>query len=237
MNTQIRTVPSNQHAALIPVEPPSLLAGDRLPVAEFERRYHGHPEIKKAELIEGIVYMPSPVKFRQHANPHLALVGWAAAYIAATPGVEGGDNATLRLDNVNRPQPDVLLRIDRALGGLSFVAADDYLVGAPELVIEVAASTANYDMHAKKPAYARNGVQEYLLVLTYEQAIHWFALREGEYVELQPDPAGILRSEVFPGLWLQPAALWRNDLATLLSILQQGPAAPEHADFVAKLNI
>jgi Uma2 family endonuclease len=236
MDTQTIIRPSDRPKNENPVEAPPLLAGDRLSVAEFERRYHAHPEIKKAELIEGIVYMPSPVKFRQHASPHHFLVTWTGTYLAATPGVEAGDNATLRLDNSNRPQPDILLRIDRAHGGHSFIAPDDYLVGAPELIIEVAASSVNYDMHTKKEVYARNGVQEYLVALTYDCAFHWFVLREGEYEALQPDEHGILRSEVFPGLWLQPAALFANDLAGLLAVLQRGLASPEHADFVDRLS-
>jgi Uma2 family endonuclease len=222
----------------LPRQPESspLFAGDRLSRAEFERRYHAHPEVKKAELIEGIVYMPSPVKYKRHGSPHLFLGGWVTTYLAATPGVDGGDNATVRLDNQNEPQPDILLRIDRTLGGRSFVAQDDYLEGAPELVIEIAATSASYDMHAKKNVYARNGVWEYLVALTYEQKVCWFVLREGEYEELPPDADGILRSEVFPGLWLQPNALWQNDLAGMLAVLQQGLASSEHVAFVEQLN-
>ncbi len=99
-------------------EPLPLFAGDRLSRAEFERRYHAQPALKKAELIDGIVYMPSPVKYKRHSNPHLSLGGWLTNYLVATPHVEGGDNATVRMDNQNEPQPDLLLRIDRALGGL-----------------------------------------------------------------------------------------------------------------------
>jgi Uma2 family endonuclease len=236
MNRSTITPSIDRRQAVLPAEPPPLLAGDRLSVAEFERRYHAHPEIKKAELIEGIVYMPSPVKHKQHGHPHLFLGTWVGTYLAATPGLDASDNATLRLDNANQPQPDLLLRLDRAHGGRSFIAADDYLVGAPELIVEVAASSANYDMHAKKHAYARNSVQEYLVALTYDRAVYWFALHEGDYIELQPDEQGILRSEVFPGLWLQPAALWANDLAGLLAVLQQGLASPEHAAFVQELS-
>lgn len=223
-----RTIPTISHS-------PPLVAGDRLSRAEFERRYLAHPEIKKAELLEGIVYMPSPVKYKRHANPHLHLGGWVTLYLAATPGVEGGDNATVRMDNENDPQPDILLRIDRAQGGRSFVGPDDYLVGAPELIIEVASTSANYDMHVKKRVYARNGVQEYLVFLTHDQTVHWFALEEGEYVELAVAVDGILRSRVFPGLWLQPTAFWATDLPALLATLQQGITSPEHAAFVKKL--
>ena len=123
-----------------PQETPPLAPGDHLSRAEFERRYAAHPDIKKAELIEGVVFMPSPVRFDRHAAPHLALAAWAGVYLASTPGVHAGDNATVRLDNQNEPQPDLLLRIDAAHGGRSTVAPDDYIEGAPELVVEVAAT-------------------------------------------------------------------------------------------------
>jgi Uma2 family endonuclease len=214
----------------------SLLPGDYLTRPEFERRYHAHPEIKKAELIEGIVYMPSPVRADRHGDPHFVLITWLGVYQAATPGLRGSDNATLRLDFLNEPQPDVLLRLDPALGGRSRIGADGYLEGAPEFIVEIAASSASYDMNQKKAVYARHGVQEYLAVLTLEQDVAWFVLRDEGYERLQPDVDGILRSQVFPGLSLQPAAIWANDLATLLAVLQQGIASPEHAAFVEKLK-
>ena len=217
-------------------EPPPLRSGDRLSRAEFEWRYQAHPEIKKAELIEGVVYVASPIHFQKHANPHFHVITWLGNYQAATPGVRGGDNATLRLDFENEPQPDALLRLDTAVGGRSRITEDDYLEGAPELIVEIAASSASYDLHDKRRAYGRNGVQEYLVLQTYEQEVVWFALREGVYEPLQPDDKGILRSEVFPGLWLQPKALWENDLAALLAVLQEGLASPEHAAFVKKLQ-
>ncbi len=240
MATQLLTRPlertTNPHSVPMSAETPPLQAGDQLSRAEFERRYHAQPELKKAELLEGIVYMPSPVKYARHASPHLYLGGWITHYIAATPGIEGGDNATVRMDNENDPQPDILLRIDRAKGGRSFIGADDYLIGAPELIVEVAGSSANYDMHVKKRVFARNGVQEYLVALTHERSLHWFALDEGEYVELQPDVEAIVRSRIFPGLWLDIAAFWANDLATLLLVLQQGITSEEHAAFVEKMR-
>lgn len=217
------------------MEPIPLFAGDRLTRAEFERRYEAHPEIKKAELIEGIVYMASPVKYRRHSAPHLFLNTWIGTYLAYTPGLDAGDNATVRMDEENEPQPDVLMRLERSAGGNSWIAADDYLEGAPELIIEVAASSASYDMHAKKPVYARNGVQEYLLVLTYEKRVYWYTLTAGGYEEIKADAAGVLRSKVFPGLWLQPATLWQQNPAALLSVLHEGLASTEHAVFVEQL--
>lgn len=215
---------------------PPLNSGDRLSRAEFERRYTAHPDIKKAELIEGVVYVSSPISYDKHADPHFNIITWLGVYRAATPGVKGGDNATLRLDLENEPQPDGLLRLEPTLGGKSVVTADDYLEGAPELIVEIAASSASYDLHDKRRAYARNGVQEYLVIQTYEQRLDWFALHDDGYRLLQPDEQGILRSQVFPGLWLQPAALWSGDLAALLAVLQEGLASPEHAAFVEQLQ-
>jgi Uma2 family endonuclease len=216
--------------------PPPLNAGDRLSRAEFERRYHAHPEIKKAELVEGIVYMPSPARFAQHSQPHLDIVTWLGLYRSATPGVLGADNATVRLDHENVVQPDALLRLDPAWGGRSHVTVDDYLAGPPELVVEIAASSVSYDLGVKRRVYARNGVQEYLAAQAYEQRVDWFVLREGVYEALQPDSDGILRSEVFPGLWLPVDALWEGDLAGMIAVLQQGLASAEHAALVAQLQ-
>ena len=213
-----------------------LHSGDRLSRAEFERRYQAHPEIRKAELIEGVVYVSSPIRYEQHADPHFNIIGWLAVYRAATPGVKGGDNVTLRLDFENEVQPDAVLRLEPALGGQSTVTEDDYLEGAPELIVEIAASSASYDLHDKRRVYARNGVREYIVAQTYEQYLDWFIWREGVYESLQADEQGVLRSEVFPGLWLQPATLWAGDLATMLAVLQEGLASPEHAAFVEGLK-
>ena len=127
---------------------PPLCAGDRLTRPEFERRYSAMPSMKKAELIEGVVYMPSPVSHKSHGRPHFILDGWVCMYWGATPGVDGGDNSTVRLDLENEPQPDVMLRILPHCGGQSR-DEEDYVGGPPELVAEVAASSASYDLHDK----------------------------------------------------------------------------------------
>ena len=180
--------------------------------------------------------MPSPVHYALHSQPHVYIITWLGVYLAATPGVAGGDNATVRLDYENVVQPDAFLRLEPALGGRSQVTEDDYLAGPPELVVEIAASSASYDLHDKRRVYARNGVQEYLVAQAYEQWVDWFVLREGVYEALQPDAEGVLRSEVFPGLWLLADALWAGDLAAMLAVLQQGLASPEHAIYVAGLR-
>ena len=216
---------------------PPLCAGDRLSRAEFERRYQAHPEIKKAELIEGVVYMPTPVRFEQHGRPHFNIITWLGTYCAATPGiVAGGDNAAVRLDFENEVQPDALLRLEPEVGGRSRVTEDDYLEGPPELVVEIATSSAAYDLHDKRRVYARSGVLEYLVVQMYEQRLDWFILREGVYETLTPDADGVLRSETFPGLWLQSSALWSGDLAAMLAVLREGLASPEHVTFQARLQ-
>lgn len=222
-------------ATQVPSPVPPLVAGDRLTRDEFERRYDAMPGLKKAELIEGVVYMPSPVRCGAHGDPHALLVVWLGHYWVATPAVQVLVETTVRLDLDNEPQPDAMLRIRPAAGGQSRTSADDYVEGAPELAAEVTASTASYDLHDKLRAYRRNGVREYVVWRTLDQALDWFALRGGRYEPLVPDADGLLRSEVFPGLWLDAAALLRGDLARVVSALQAGLASPEHRAFLARL--
>ena len=223
-------------AVTAPAVTPPLEAGDHLTRCEFERRYHAMPNVKKAELIEGVVYMPSPVRYKGHGNPHFLMIGWLFSYCAGTPGLNAGDNATVRLDPDNEPQPDILLRLEKAKGGRSDISADDYIEGAPELLVEIAGSSASYDLYEKLSVYRRNGVQEYIVWQVYDQRIDWFALQEEQYIKLQPDENDIVRSHVFPGLWLAVNAMLNGEIANFLAVLQQGLAAPEHQSYVAPLG-
>ena len=191
---------------------PPLENGDRLTRAEFERRYEAMPELRKAELIEGTVYMPSPVRLRLHASPHSHMNTWLGTYKARSPGLILGDNSTVRMDLDNEPQPDVLLLVDPALGGQARISDDDYVEGAPELIAEIAAASASYDVGAKLKAYRRNGVREYVVHRVLDGEIDGYVLRGESYEKLSPDEAGILKSETFPGLWLDAAAFVRGDI-------------------------
>lgn len=215
-------------ATILPLE-----NGDKLTRVEFERRYEAMPEVKKAELIEGIVYRASPVRAKKHSKPHSRIIGWLIAYEAATPGVETLDNATVRLDADNEPQPDALLRIEQ--GGQSTISEDDYVQGAPELIVEIAASTASIDLHQKLKVYRRNQVQEYLVWRIYDGEFDWFRLDAGEYIKVESNSDGVISSVVFPGLWLDKAALLAGNLAKVLEVLQQGLASQAHQDFVQQL--
>jgi Uma2 family endonuclease len=215
---------------------PPLHSGDHLTAEEFERRYDAMPDLKKAELIDGVVYMPPAVTFEDHAGPHFDLISWLGLYRFVTPGVRGGDNGTLRLDVGSRPQPDAFLIILPTHGGQVRIDADGYIVGAPELVAEVAATNANYDLHDKLNAYQRNGVREYVVWRVFDRAIDWFVLRGVRYDRLPPGPDGLFRSEVLPGLWLDPAALIGGDMPAVARAAQHGTASPEHAAFVARLH-
>ncbi len=207
--------------------------GDRLSRHEFERRYTAMPHLKKAELIEGVVYVPSPVRHKSHGKPHAAIMAWLSHYWIATPGVDLGDNTTVRLDLDNEPQPDALLRIES--GGRSRLSDDDYIEGAPELIVEIAASSATYDLHDKKRAYRRNWVQEYIVWQIFEHKLDWFSLKEGEYV-LLPDADGVVQSQVFPGLWLAVPALLAGNMVEVLAVLQSGLNSSEHAQFIKFLS-
>ncbi|MBD2776791.1 Uma2 family endonuclease [Iningainema sp. BLCCT55] len=225
-----------EHGAIKSDRIPPLESGDRLTRHEFERRYTAMPHIKKAELIEGVVYVASPLRFRSHGKPHLQLITWLGTYQVSTPGVESGDNSTVRLDLDNEPQPDVVLFIEERLGGQARISEDDYIEGAPELVAEVAASSASNDLHDKKQAYRRNGVQEYIVWRVLENKLDWFSLQNGEYVPLEPDADGIIKSNVFPGLWLAVQDLLAQDMKQVLAVLQQGLNSTEHAAFVQQLS-
>jgi len=215
---------------------PPLQAGDRLTREEFERRYNAMPHLKKAELIDGVVYVPSPASYRNHGNPHFNLIGWLAPYAAATPGVEGGDNGSLLLDLDNEPQPDAYLIVLPSYAGQVQLDEKGFILGAPELVAEVAATSVNYDLHDKLNAYRRNGVQECVVWRVFDGVVDWLVLRENRYEPLELDPSGIYKSRVLPGLWLDPAALIAGDLLSVDRIVQQGVSSAEHAHFVSRLQ-
>jgi Uma2 family endonuclease len=214
---------------------PPLQNGDRLNRIEFERRYHTYPDKTKFELIEGVAFMASPVTQAFHSSPHADVNGWLYLYRRKTPNTSQGDNGTLKLDLDNEPQPDAYLYIEADAGGRSRMDGDGYMVGAPELVIEIAASSASLDSHGKKAVYATTGVPEYLLWRVYDNVIEWFVNRGGTF-QLMTTSDGILRSEVFPGLWLDPAAMLAGDLDRSDAVIAQGLASPEHAAFVQKLQ-
>src|SRR5665213_3268471 len=181
---------------------PPLENGDHLTRPEFERRFDATPGLKKAELIEGVVYMPPPVSTDGHGGPHFDLITIFGVYRISTPGVRGADNSSIRLDLDNMPQPDVALFIESNCGGQAKLDGEGYLAGAPELVAEIAASSVSYDLHEKLRAYRRNGVKEYVVWRTLDREIDYFILRDGEYQQLPPGTDGLFRSEIFPGLWL-----------------------------------
>jgi len=211
-----------------------LQPGDRLTRAEFERRYAAMPQVKKAELIEGVVYMPSPVSTRDHGAPHSDLMIWLGLYRVRTPGLQSADNATIRLDLDNEPQPDAFLRISAGAGGSSHLDDDGYVTGPPELVAEVAASSASYDLHDKLNAFRRNGVREYVVWRTLDRAIDWFVLRDGRYERLALD-GDVYKSEAFPGLWLDAKALLTGDMPRVLAALNEGLATPPYQSFAERL--
>lgn len=195
---------------------PQLQNGDVLTRAEFERRYAAMPHLKKAELIDGIVYMAPPVSSDRHAFPHSKLVTLIQTYATKHSGLEVGDNGSIRLDTLNEPQPDVFLMRD---GGQASRDAGGYVIGAPELVAEIAASSASYDLHQKKRTYLRAGVLEYLVWIVGERRIVLWQLSGDDFVEVEPSPEGLLESPNFPGLVIDTAALVAGDLATALSRL------------------
>ena len=214
---------------------PPLESGDHLSLAEFRRRYEAMPWLKKAELISGVVFVQAPVS-AFHCDPHARLMAWFNFYWVATEGVTVSDNGTVQVGPEDEPQPDVAMRIDADCGGRVQVNSAGFLQGSPEMAAEVAASSAIYVLHIKFDMYRKFGVRVYLVWRVYDNDLDWYVLRDGKYERLQPGDGGIYRSEVFPGLWLDKAALLCGDRTSLLRQVQIGTASPEHAAFVARLK-
>jgi Uma2 family endonuclease len=213
---------------------PPLQNGDHLTAEDFERRYDAMPDLKKAELIEGVVFMGSPVSTDEHGAPEGKVGTWLGVYEAFTPGTQSAHNATLRLDKQTVPQPDVLLRILPEFGGRT-TTKDGYVVGGPELTTEVSASSASHDLHQKLQVFWRHGVQEYIVWRVWDHAIDWFIRGENQFERLTPD-RGIYQSRAFPGLWLDAEALLAGNMVQVLAVLQQGLATPEHTALCARLQ-
>ena len=153
-----------------------------------------------------------------------------------TPGVALGVEPTVRLDIDNEPQPDAVLLIMPEAGRQAQLSDDDYIEGAPELIVEIAASSVAIDLHANKQAYRRNGVKEYIVWQVLDQKLSWFYLEKGEYLDLTADSDGILHSRVFPGLWLAVGELLAVNMERVLAVLQEGVQSPEYREFIQKLG-
>ena len=214
---------------------PPLNSGDHLSRVEFRRRYALYPEIKKAELIEGVVIVGSPVH-RQHGRPHFQFVSILGTYTAHTPGLVAGDNESVVLDEDNEFQPDLFVGIESIRGGQLTDSERGPLAGVPEFVVEIAASSASYDLHSKFNVYRRCGVREYLVLLAYEREMRFFRFADGEFRPVQPDGDGILRSSVLPGLWFRSDWFWEGKMSELLQLVQEGLASAEHQEFVERLT-
>lgn len=210
-----------------------LRAGDKLSLDEFLRRWDAMPNLKLAELIGGVVYMPSPLSI-DHGEMECNVGTWLGFYRVNTPCTGTAGNATTILGH-DSPQPDKHLRMLPEVGGRTWVE-DKLLHGAPEFVAEICVSSSSYDLNQKKDVYEENGVDEYLAVLVHEREIRWHRLIDDQYQIMPPDADGILRSHIFPGLWLDGKALLAGDLAQVLKVLQKGLDSPEHAAFVAELQ-
>ncbi len=212
---------------------PPLVSGEHLDQPTFHERYEAMPDGTWAELVGGMVYMPSPMR-NEHGEYDEDVAYWICHYKRFTKGLRSGKNSTVILDEIGETQPDGHLRIPEQFGGQTRIV-QGYIVGAPELVIEIARSSRSYDLNQKKADYERTGVREYIVVELEPDSIHWFIRRGSRFGQMRPGPDGIYRSKVFPGLWLDPDALLVEDIDRVVEVLEQGLATPEHAAFAAKL--
>ncbi len=212
--------------------PPQLREGDRLSSAEFIRRWEAMPSLKRAELLGGVVFMPSPVSL-PHALTHGEIYPWVWLYKELTPGCQSGLECTWLMGVEEVTQPDIFLRVLSECGGQSDDAGN-YPSGAPELIVEVTGSTMSRDLGVKLDIYRRVGVREYVTMLLHTKQVIWRQLVRGRYKELKPAVDGLLHSTVFPGLWLDPAAVWDPKIS-IRTAVELGVKSAEHAAFVRKL--
>lgn len=215
---------------------PRLENGDHLTATEFLRRYEAMPEVRKAELVGGIVYMASPIRVDQHAEPDALVQTWLGNYCAGTPGTKHAANGTVRLSSDDVLQPDAFMRIVPESGGKTRVDAQGYLFGPPELAVEIAASSVSIDTREKLGSYRRAGVREYIVWRTQEGSLDWWYLDEDQYQLIPAANDGTLKSRVFPGLWLNVRSLLDGNGAAVLLRVQEGLSSPEHKSFVESLQ-
>src|SRR5919109_4023307 len=212
---KLQKAPSPAAVLKVPYLPP-LEAGDHLDQATFHARYEAMPPDFRAELIGGIVFVPSPLR-SEHGVSHALVMGWLTNYWGATPGTEVRENATAILGDESEPQPDAALIIEPESGGQSSVSEDGYATGLPELIVEVASSSESIDLHRKRRDYERAGVLEYVVVVLRQRVVRWFVLQDGAYREVEADAHGLCKSTVFPGLWLDAPALLRRDVRQVMA--------------------
>ena len=212
---------------------PPLMNGQHLDQPTFHERYEAMPDGTWAELVGGRVYMPSPLR-NEHGEHDDHVAFWVVRYKRSAKGLRSGKNSTVILGRFGETQPDGHLRIPEEFGGQTHIELG-YIVGAPELVIEIARSSRSYDLNEKKSEYDEAGVKEYVVVELDPDRVHWFIRRGDHFEDLSPGTDGIYRSEVFPGLWLNPSAMLNGDLPALLETLNSGLQSKEHAEFVQTL--
>lgn len=194
---------------------PELENGAVMTREEFHAAYVQCEGYERVELIEGVVYLPSPIKIESHARPQSLLLLWLSTYALGNPALLATGPASVLLDDLNEPEPDALLL--RTTPG--WMSPDGYVVKAPELLVEIAATTKSRDLNQKKRAYERNGVKEYVVWRVADGAIDWFTLRDGSYRSRTPDSQGRIESEQFAGLVLDvPAALAFDSVRTLAAL-------------------
>jgi Putative restriction endonuclease len=205
-----------------------LSPGDRMGLEEFLNRWEQSPELKFAELIDGVVYMPSPLSIGHSGWD--GLVHSVLGYYALRSAVaKTFPNATWLLRG-SAPQPDLALSLKTEYGGKMATGPRELASGLPELVVEVCRSSRSYDLGPKLALYERAGVPEYLAILIEEERFEWRILEQGRYRIMEASD-GIFRSRILPGLWIDEPAFWREDESRLLAVVDQGLSSPEFLEF------
>ncbi|MGE3074927.1 MAG: Uma2 family endonuclease [Dehalococcoidia bacterium] len=194
---------------------PELENGAVMTREEFHEAYADCEGLRRAELVEGVVFMPSPVRYESHDKPAALIRGWLFSYSLKHPETETGGEASLLLGQ-SEVQPDAFLMRTGSVPS----DEDGYLTGAPQLVVEIAASSKSRDLHSKMDIYRRHGVAEYIVWRTVEGAIDWFRSVDGQFQRVQPDKVGVIESAIFPGLRLSIPRALAMDSPGLVELLR-----------------
>jgi hypothetical protein len=214
---------------------PPLADGQLVSLEEFEQRFDATPDLKHAELLDGVAYLRHDGRAFA-GSCRAALIGWLGVYSASTRFLLPGAHGHVALDDRNELQPDAILAVRPEAGGTVVLDATGVVRSAPDFAADVFTTTNATLLPKRIAAHERGGTLEYLVWYAEHKCVDWLVRERGEFVAMNPDPAdGLLKSVAFPGLWLDATALLNGDLDTVLAALQRGLASAEHKAFVSQL--
>lgn len=155
---------------------------------------------------------------------------WLCQYRRSTPCVESLGRVSIFLDPTTEIETTAAMWLTPG--------ADDRprwqrCEGVPELLVEVTATVHNKVFRRRLRVYEQSEIHELLVVTGDPRDTALYARENGRFARVSPADDGSYRSRVFPGLWLDPSALFSDEWNEMAACLDRGMATEEHAAFVA----